>query len=96
MTGVQKQAADLLQKLNKMSFSLARKSGKYLDIGEFEIIQMAISKQVPLEPEMISDGNCPEGNPVWDYYCNRCGYNFEDGTPEYCPECGQAIDWRRK
>lgn len=94
MTGVQRQAADLLQRLNKMSFSLAKKKGQHLDIGEFEIIQMAVDKQVPNMPIMESDGYCPDGYPAWDYYCPRCNYNFEDNEPDYCPNCGQAIDWR--
>lgn len=27
-------------------------------------------------------------------YCPVCNENITDESPNYCPECGQAIDWR--
>ena len=96
MTGVQAQAAKLLEQINSMSFSAAKKKDMYLDIGKMEVLQLGLEKLVPDKPEMESDGYCPDGNPVWDYLCPRCRYNFEENETNYCPQCGQAIDWRTK
>ena len=96
MTGVQRQAEKLLEQIKDMSFIAARSSNMHLDIGKMEILLMALEKQVPGTPDRFSDGYCPDGNPVWDYLCPRCGYNFEENETNYCPKCGQAIDWRIK
>ena len=29
-------------------------------------------------------------------YCPVCNENITDESPNYCPECGQAIDWRNE
>lgn len=94
MTGVQAQAANLLERLKKIDFSLAKKKGQHLDIGEMEIIEMALEKQVPEIPYMEEDGYCPDGHAIWVYSCPRCEYDFEENETNYCPRCGQAIDWR--
>ena len=83
MTGVQAQAAKLLEQIKSMSFSAAKKKGMYLDIGKMEVLQMALEKQVPEKPEACIDGYCP-----------RCEYDFEENETKYCPKCGQRIDWR--
>ena len=95
MTGVQAQAAKLLEQIKSMSFSAAKKKGMYLDIGKMEVLQMALEKQVPEKPTEISDGVCPEGYPVWEYFCPRCGCEFDEYEYQYCCHCGQAIDWRK-
>lgn len=61
-----------------------------------EMAMAALKKQEPALPYIQSDGDCPEGNPVWDYSCPECSYNFDDNFYDYCPKCGQAIDWRFK
>ena len=96
MTGVQAQAAKLLEQIKSMSFSAAKKKGMYLDIGKMEVLQMALEKQVPEKPEACIDGYCPDGYAVWAYICPRCEYDFEENETKYCPNCGQAIDWRNK
>lgn len=93
MTGVQRQAADLLQQLKSMDFSLAKKKGMYLDIGKMEVMQMALEKQVPKHPDLCSrfaGGICYQQ----EHLCNRCSHVIEKEY-KYCPECGQAIDWRK-
>lgn len=57
--------------------------------------QEALEKQIPIKVEYISEVD-GEGYPVWiEDFCpickaelNRCDYY------NYCPYCGQAIDWR--
>ena len=92
MTGVQRQVADLLQKLKSMDFSLAKKKGMYLDIGKMEVMQMALEKQVPKQTD--AHFTRWKGRSIDRHYCNRCGHHFSDMS-NYCPDCGQAIDWRK-
>ena len=46
----------------------------------------ALEKQMPKKPKVIFD--------VW--LCPCCGENYDnyhDGGYDYCPNCGQKIDW---
>lgn len=57
-------------------------------------IDMAISaleRQIPKQPDYISNGYSPEGVAVWDAYCPNCEYELDEET--ICPKCGQVIDW---
>ena len=49
-------------------------------------ITEALKKQYPEEP--ISYGE-------W-FDCPVCGAVFAITKPKYCPDCGQALDWRNK
>lgn len=92
MTGVQAQAAKLLEQIKSMSFSAARRSGHHLDIGKVEVMQMALEKQVPEDPYREIVGLCPDGIEIWQDFCPRCNFDFEDYEFNYCPNCGQAVD----
>lgn len=53
-------------------------------------------KQIPKKPTYEGDGYTPDGTFVWDeWICQNCGsrYELEYDDYEYCPNCGQAIDW---
>lgn len=101
MTGVQAQAAKLLEQIKSMSFSAAKKKGMYLDIGKMEVLQMALEKQVPMKGKVkqyIKIHSSHKG-----MICARCGdevmgFATTDGRwikkDNYCPNCGQALDWR--
>ena len=54
----------------------------------------ALEKQIP--KELIAEGDgYADGEMVYDsFYCPSCDYHMEDYEVEnYCPNCGQAIDW---
>ena len=56
----------------------------------------ALRKQQPKEPTYEGDGYDPDGNFIWDeWLCPKCGSRYEVDYDEYnyCPNCGQAIDW---
>lgn len=60
-------------------------------IGDFDrkLILKALEKQIPMKPGKESEDG-------WILlFCQRCKKNIEFGfdRPDYCPECGQAIDW---
>ena len=55
----------------------------------------ALKKQIPKKPIYQGDGYY-DGELVYDtWFCPNCDAGYEVGTDEYnyCPNCGQAIDW---
>ena len=60
-------------------------------------VQEVLEKQIPIKVEYISDGDA-DSYPVWiENFCPVCkteldGCNYYN----YCPYCGQAIDWSDK
>lgn len=53
-------------------------------------------KQTPKVPNYEGDGYDGNGKIVYDTaYCPNCEHEFEVDydTPDYCPNCGQALDW---
>ena len=56
----------------------------------------ALEKQIPKKPTYEGDGYAPEGTFVWDeWLCPRCAkrYEVDFDIYDFCPNCGQAIDW---
>lgn len=55
----------------------------------------ALEKRIPMEPDYEGDGYA-DGELVYDtWICPNCGRHYEVDYDdyEYCPQCGQAIDW---
>ena len=64
-------------------------------VCEIDIAIKAIEKQIPAEPHFEGDGYW-NGELVYDtWVCPNCGTDYEVETDKYnyCPECGQRIDW---
>lgn len=58
----------------------------------------ALEKQVPKKPQLESYGYSG-GELVYDeWFCPKCGEGYEIDSDDYnyCPECGQKIDWRNE
>ena len=60
----------------------------------------ALEKQIPQQVNLEGDGYDSDGNLVYDMaYCPNpdCGQEFEEADENwecnYCPCCGQALDW---
>ena len=56
----------------------------------------ALQKQIPKMPTYEGDGYAPDGSFVFDtWVCPHCDTRYEVDYDEYdfCPNCGQAIDW---
>ena len=55
-----------------------------------------VLRQFPTEharpPYTEADGYA-DGSAVWEYYCPACNEYFDESRPNYCPKCGQKIDW---
>lgn len=55
----------------------------------------ALAKQIPKKPDLEGDGYW-DGQIVYDtWICPCCGKRYEVDYEEYdyCPKCGQKIDW---
>ena len=63
-----------------------------------QLIKEALKKQIPKKPIYYGDGYA-DGELVYDMAeCPNCGNDdFEEDINDwgcnYCPECGQALDW---
>lgn len=55
----------------------------------------ALEKQVPKKPHKIHDMNV-NGHPYYECVCNDCGYVLDEFKDDFCPNCGQAIDWEEE
>ena len=56
----------------------------------------ALEKQIPKNPYLSGDGYW-NGQLVYDIWdCPNCGksYEVDYDNYDYCPECGQRIDWK--
>ena len=63
-----------------------------VDPWAVEIAVEAIGKQIP-EKTMPQELGISPRHPII-IPCGNCGMELEDRMWEYCPWCGQAIDWR--
>ena len=63
-----------------------------------KFVAEAIEKQRPKKPNIYGDGYDNNGNIIYDMYdcpnpnCN-VSREIDYEKYDYCPKCGQAIDW---
>lgn len=63
---------------------------------ELQTIKKALEKQIPKKPDYEGDGFDEDGYLIYDtWICPNCGKHYEVDYDDYdfCPECGQALDW---
>lgn len=71
---------------------------QYRAIGTVEECREARAKQEAKKPNIWGDGYA-DGVLVYDMYdCPNCGKHYELDYEEYdyCPKCGQKLDWSDK
>ena len=69
--------------------------GYELSSDETEMCAEALGKQIAMKPTLWGDGYA-DGNIVLDMYdCPNCGktYEVDYEKHDYCPSCGQRLDW---
>ena len=70
-----------------------------IPLKNMEMIVQALEKQIPKKPTYEGDGYAPDGTFVFDeWLCPCCGKRYEVDYDDYdfCPNCGQKIDWSGK
>ena len=56
----------------------------------------ALEKQIPKKPTYEGAGYAPAGKFIWgEWICTCCGrrYEVDYDDYDYCPDCGQKLDW---
>ena len=54
----------------------------------------ALEKQVPKKPEF--QYVTTNGYGSYEYVCDECGCVLSEKIDDFCPNCGQAIDWEEE
>lgn len=73
-----------------------KENQEYKKLGTLEEVREAVEKQRTKKPTYDGDGYAPDGTFVWDeWICPKCGniYEVDYDDYDYCPKCGQHIDW---
>lgn len=76
-----------------------RKNPTFKDVDNEELskcIDEALEKQIPKKPTFEGDGYADDGELMYDtWICPCCEKDYELDYEEYefCPNCGQALDW---
>ena len=76
-----------------------RKNPTIKDVDNEELskcIDEALEKQIPKKPTFEGDGYADDGELMYDtWICPCCEKDYELDYEEYefCPNCGQALDW---
>lgn len=86
----------MLQESIDMAIQALEEVQKYREIGSIEECRASREKQIPKKPTYDGDGYAPDGTFVWDeWICPCCGTRYEVDYDEhdFCPNCGQKIDW---
>lgn len=64
-----------------------------------EELKMYKEKATPEKPTYEGDGYAADGTFIWDtWLCPGCGasYEVECEKYDYCPHCGQKIEWENE
>ena len=82
----------------KSKFSKKGKAEEKEELDKFlNTVDSALQKQKPEKLRFEGDGCDREGNIIFDAWicpCCETRYKVDYGKYDYCPNCGQAIDWR--
>lgn len=76
-------ALEVLHGLRPRGSIIPQQRAEMIDIAD-----EAIRKQMPIKPVAVL-GACDKP----EYECKNCGDTLPDNMYEFCPWCGQAIDW---
>lgn len=60
----------------------------------YDVVIKALEKQIPKNPTYNGYGYTPDGTFI-EWICPCCGNRFqvEHDYYDYCPDCGQKLDW---
>lgn len=79
----EREALEVLHGLRPRGSIIPQKRAEMIDIAD-----EAIRSQMPIKPVIVL-GSCDKP----EYECKNCGDTIPDNMYNFCPWCGQAIDW---
>ena len=82
--------------INTLARHIGYKLYKNLYSEDFDTLQELVDKAVPKKPFYEADGYDENGELIYDtWICPNCNHYYEVDYDDYdyCPNCGQAIDW---
>lgn len=68
------------------------------DEKDIDLITEIVKKEIPQKPDFVSDGHA-YGHPIYDtWICPSCVtiYDIYSSDYDYCPNCGQRIEWEEE
>lgn len=80
----------------QMAINALEEIQQYRAIGTVKECREVRERQTSERPNIYGDGYDDEGNMIYDMYdCPNCNKSYEIDYEKYdfCPNCGQAIDW---
>ena len=89
-----KKLSDLTKKCGTIG-KVFDECAEYAAIGTVEECRAAVKKQTAKKPDYEGDGYS-DGQLVYDtWICPCCGQHYEVDCDryDYCPNCGQKLDW---
>ena len=70
--------------------------GKARDDQDIDLIASIVEKGIPMKPKLFMRDGYDEDESVYDAWdCPYCGTHYQIifDNHDYCPKCGQRIDW---
>ena len=84
-----KKYQEALKRLRTNEYLTSREQRKY-----YNLLQELVEKETPMKPKSKLYGITGEGETFMYHYCPICGfYSVEKDYANYCPNCGQKLDW---
>ena len=91
--------SEAVKRLYRNAYRTTCYGNKVVEHEENLIAIQALEKRIPKKPTYEGDGYAPDVSFVWDeWLCPCCGkrYEVDYDDYDYCPNCGQKIDWSDK
>ena len=70
--------------------------GKIRDDQDIDLIESIVEKEIPMKPKLFMRDGYDEDESVYDAWdCPYCGTHYQIifDKHDYCPHCGQRLDW---
>ena len=70
--------------------------GKARDDQDIDLIESIVEKEIPMKPKLFMRDGYDEDESVYDAWdCPYCGTHYQIifDKHDYCPHCGQRLDW---
>lgn len=68
---------------------IEKRCGNFKNCSRFDAAQFRIKRK----PKKVLLWNPSKDHFESGYCCSRCDYEVKQISDDYCPTCGQAIDW---